>query len=275
MWKKFLRIIKNIRRINKKPEMQVLPGQLAFFIVLAIVPILTLVTLLISSFHIPVNLFTDFFEKVFSKEIVSAITPVLSGSKLDFQFFAFIIVGYYIASNGALSIINASNFFYKDNKSEPIKRRIKALLMTNIIVLLFLFILLVPVLGNYIIDLLKFIEIDNTVVKVISFVLNISKGPITWFIIFLFIKILYTMAPDKRINSKTVTKGSIFTSLLWVIATYIYSYYISNFARYDLLYSGLSNIVILMLWLYVLAYIFTIGLSINAEYGEYDKEEKE
>lgn len=54
--------------------------------------------------------------------------------------------------------------------------------------------------------------------------------------------------------------------------TFIYSYYVTHFARYDLLYAGLSNIVILMLWVYLLAVIFVIGLALN--YNEDQKLEK-
>ena len=32
----------------------------------------------------------------------------------------------------------------------------------------------------------------------------------------------------------------------------------------DLLYGGLSNIAILMLWIYFLSYIFVIGMSLNS-----------
>ena len=40
-------------------------------------------------------------------------------------------------------------------------------------------------------------------------------------------------------------------------------YYINNIARYDLVYGNLANIVMLLLWIYALAYIFVLGLSIN------------
>ena len=45
----------------------------------------------------------------------------------------------------------------------------------------------------------------------------------------------------------------------------IYSFYISHFAHYANLYGGLAQFVILMVWLYLLAYIFVIGIAINSE----------
>ena len=71
------------------------------------------------------------------------------------------------------------------------------------------------------------------------------------------------MAPDKKISSRKVNMGAIFTSVGWIISTTIYSYYITNVAHYDKFYGGLSNLVILLLWFYLLAYIFVIGMAIN------------
>ena len=50
---------------------------------------------------------------------------------------------------------------------------------------------------------------------------------------------------------------------MWIIVTAMYSYYISHFANYALFYGGLANIVMLMLWVYFLAFIFVIGMALN------------
>ena len=108
--------------------------------------------------------------------------------------------------------------------------------------------------------------VTNNVSTIITFL----QGPITWLIMFFFIKILYTIAPNKRVKSKNVGYGALFTSFSWVIITSIYSYYINNIAHYSTFYGGLANLVILMFWIYLLAYVFTIGMALN-----YRKEEVE
>ena len=59
------------------------------------------------------------------------------------------------------------------------------------------------------------------------------------------------------------TYGALFTSLGWIIVTAIYSFYINNYAHYQVFYGGFANIIILMLWTYFLALIFVIGLALN------------
>ena len=111
--------------------------------------------------------------------------------------------------------------------------------------------------------MIEYVNLNPSTTKKIASIIAVLKGPIAWLIIFCFIKIIYTMAPDRKIPSSFVNKGAIFTSIGWVIATYAYSYYISNFAHYNVFYGGLSNVIILMLWVYLLAYIFTIGMALN------------
>ena len=55
-----------------------------------------------------------------------------------------------------------------------------------------------------------------------------------------------------------------FTTLFWVIITALFSYYVTYFARYDILYGNLSTIIMLMIWLYALCFVFVLGMAINA-----------
>ncbi len=71
------------------------------------------------------------------------------------------------------------------------------------------------------------------------------------------------MAPDKKIPSFTVNKGTIFATTMFVIVTEIYTYYAHNLANYDIFYGSLSSIVMVMIWLYFLANTITIGIALN------------
>lgn len=101
------------------------------------------------------------------------------------------------------------------------------------------------------------------------------QGPISWLIIFIFIKVIFTMAPNKSIPASQINLGAIFTAAGWIITTEIYSYYISHFARYDIFYAGLSNIAVLMLWIYFLSCILVIGLSLTVKFDNDEMEKLE
>ena len=76
--------------------------------------------------------------------------------------------------------------------------------MTFIIVLLFMFILIVPVFGNHIINMVKYVNMNENITKILVFIFNLLKGPVAWFIIFFFIKLIYTLAPDRKLESTNV-----------------------------------------------------------------------
>ena len=271
----FKRRIENIKKfilkvwkILGRTEMTVLPGQLAFFVILSLVPIITLIGYGATYFGLSMDSIVGILNANFSKPIVDMILPIIGGKAIDIQLLIMFCTMFYIASNGADSIIIASNEIYNIKQSSWIKRRIKAILLTFVIVALVLFVLLVPAFGNKIIDAVDYFNIKSTLVNI----LEILQGPISWLIMFIFIKIIYTISPDKPLPSSGVNFGAIFTTTGWVITTAIYSYYINNFARYDIFYAGLSNIAVLMLWIYFLSYIFVIGMSLNHEALEAEME---
>ena len=137
--------------------------------------------------------------------------------------------------------------------------------MPFILVLLIVFLLLVPVFGDKFIELIQYVNISTGVTNLLTYIVNLSKGPISWFLIFLLVKIIYTLAPDDNVPSRCTTKGSLFTTLGLVLSTVIYSLYVNNVAHYDVLYGGLSHFVVLMFWFYIIAYIITIGIAINTD----------
>jgi membrane protein len=263
MKEKAKKFIKNFLAVMWRPEMLVLPGQLAFFFILSVVPILTLLSYAATYLNLSINFIIEFISREFGTEIANLIIPAVADTSLSKGFFITLFIGYLIASNGASSMIVTSNTIYGIKDKGFIHRRIKSFIMTIIIVFLFLFILIVPLFGNKIISMLNYINMDPVVTSRIELVISILKGPISWLIIFSFIKLLYTLAPDKKIPSASSTYGALFTSIGWIISTFFYAYYINHYAHYSVFYGGLANLIILMLWVYLLAYIFTIGMALN------------
>ena len=84
---------------------------------------------------------------------------------------------------------------------------------------------------------------------------------------------MYVIAPDQEIQSKSTNKGAIFTTVGWVLSTEIFAFYIERFATYDLFYGSISNILVLLLWVYLLSYIYVLGMVINASYYKEESEE--
>ena len=140
-----------------------------------------------------------------------------------------------------------------------------SLVIGIILIVIVVFLLLIPVFGDKLIELIEFINFNDTLTNIFSFTIHLSKTPLSWLLIFFLIKVVYTMAPDDVVPSTCTTKGSLFTTFGLVISTSIYSAYVNNMAHYDVLYGGLSHFVVLMIWFYIISYILTIGIAINGD----------
>lgn len=257
--------IKEFTNIVQMPEMKVLPGQLAFYFVLSIIPIVALAGYLIPALGISALDIKTFFDNIIPSDVASFLATSLSEDSISkSNFVLFFISAFILASNGTSSMIITSNSIYKVKGNGFLERRIKSLIMMIILVMLLLFVLLVPAFGDVIMSLLMTIWHSNEVVNIFYKIYKLLQIPLSLFLIFLNIKLLYTMAPDTTIRSKDTTFGALFTSLGWLIATRIYSFYVSNFAHYNLFYGSISSLLILLLWVYILAYIFVVGMAFNA-----------
>lgn len=267
------KFFKNVFDILKKPEIAILPGQLAFFFVLAIVPTLTLFSYGAALLNLSTDSIYNFLSRAFSDDIanllLSSSSSIMTMSGLNLLLV--IIPAYYIASTGAASIINTSNTIYGIKNKGFIRRRIKSFVMIFLLLFLLVFMLLVPIFGSQIVGIIKSVNMLPNITKEIILLIKTLKGPVTWLIIFIIIKVIYTIAPDKKIKSSTVNYGAIFTTTLWVIVTWIYSFYIGNYANFNAFYGSLANIVVLMLWFYFLAVVFTIGMALNYRKEELEK----
>lgn len=268
MKRKIKGYFKKLFKILAKPEMAILPSNIAFNLILAIIPILTIIVLIASSFDISIDIVTKLVQSIMPSQVSEVIIEVISGKGFDSNIGISNILAFVLASNGTYAIINASNTLYKIENKDAVKKRISSFVILTIVIMLLLFIGIVPIFGENILNLMykaKILEyyIDETII-----IFNILKWPLTLFTIYFNIKLIYTIAPSKNIKSKETTVGAMFTTIMWLISTAVFKFYLTYFARYDILYGNLSSIIIMLVWCYFLSYIFVLGMAINVSKRE-------
>ena len=78
--------------------------------------------------------------------------------------------------------------------------------------------------------------------------------------------VLYRLAPDRDDPKwRWVGLGSIAATILWLVASGLFSFYAANFGKYEDTYGALGGVVVVMLWLYLTAYVVVLGAELNAE----------
>lgn len=249
--------------IIKRPDMRILPGQLAFFLVLSMIPLLALVGTIGSKLGLSMTSFRNALESTVPDAVINTLFPADATTGLNFNVTVFFIAAFLLASNGAYSVITTSNRIYQVEDNSEIRRRSKAVLLTFILVSLLFFLILVPAFGDSLISLAE-INLHNE--KLASFIRNIyhlGKYPLSLFLLYFNIKLIYILAPDKEVTSNEVRAGAMFTTIFWLLSSKIYAFYVEYFSHYDIFYGSMSNILVLLFWVYILTYIFTLGMSFN------------
>ena len=275
--KKIKRWLKKIYKILKLEEMQILPGQLAFFLVVSVFAMLPLIALIGSGF-----VTREFAEslKDLPVGVASVFKDLLDTDSTGYNVFLFMAISLFFSSSGCKSIIVTSNVIYKITEDNKIKQGVKAFIMTIILMFIIVFTAVVPAFGDLILTSIKN-KYPGDVINLIIQLFDILKYPLSFLLIFIGVKLIYTMAPDMTIKSKYTNRGALFTTVLWVVITRIYAIYLNNINTYNIFYGSLANVVIVLFWFYLLSYVFTMGMALNASsYFDYlaDKikeEEKE
>jgi membrane protein len=98
----------------------------------------------------------------------------------------------------------------------------------------------------------------------------VSMQIIRWpgrLIVLLFgLAILYRYGPDRRTARwQWVSVGSVFASVVWIIASYLFSWYLSKFNSYNATYGSLGAVAATMMWLWISASVVPLGAELNAE----------
>ena len=273
MARRVLTLVDRIKKNIALPEMKILPGQLAFFFVLTLVPIIALVLSVASNLHIPTNVINTMVENQFPNTIVEFVKYLSSSDGAHINTIIFLVSALILASNGTYSMIIASNQIYKVKNKGFVYDRIKAIFMLFVLILLLAFIILVPVLGDFIVKWVTSFINNSDINNYINSIYQVINLPLSWFFIFFSIKLLYTMAPDYKLLSKNVNYGALFTSFTWMVFTKLYSLYVNTFSGFTTIYGSISSLIVLMWWIYFLSYLFVMGMALNVSKYEEKKEQ--
>lgn len=262
-WKNFKNFCIDTFRLMRKPVVSVLSGNLAFFFLLSAVPIILLIGIAANTFSFSIDAFIDFLRVSLPASTSELIIPLFSGRALNINIILLLVSALYLISCGTNSIIMVASNVY-NVKANAYKNIIKSFLITLVLLFLFVFLVIVLIVGSKFLLILSELPnmtiISNNSVKIFNFI----KWPISIIVIYFGLKLVYVLTPNKSLSIKSVTKGALFTTVLWIIFTSIYSFYSMNISPYNTYFGSAASIVILMVWIYSMAYIFVVGMIINA-----------
>jgi len=170
-------------------------------------------------------------------------------------------IAIYGASNGAGAIITALNIAYEEREKRPLW---DYYLVAMVITVGVVFTALLALAGAAIVATL-----EDFLPRASDTLILLGKAAAYIAMTFVGAAIaatLYRFAPCRAQAKWTwITPGSIFTSIMWLLLTLAFGFYVSKVANYAATYGSLAAVAGLLTWMYLSAYAFVIGAELNRE----------
>lgn len=240
---------------------------LAFGFLLALFPATIFLFTLIP--YIPVDHFQDqlllLLKQLLPKNAYQAFNMTLidiirrqRGDLLSLGF----VFALFFSTNGVFSLMQAFNKSSLQTETRSfIKQRLVALSLTVIVSIFLLVGITVIIGGSYVIDLLK--EFDFIKDKWLYYTLMVIRWLIIVFLFFGSISILYFYGPASNKQFKFLSAGSTLATILFILTSTAFSFYINHFSKYNKLYGSIGTLIVVMLWLYLSSLIVLVGYELN------------
>ncbi len=101
-----------------------------------------------------------------------------------------------------------------------------------------------------------------------SFAVELVRSLLLIFVVFIGIVLIYNFAPSGKRKWRFFSPGAILATILILLSSYLFSFYVANFNQYNTLYGSIGTLMVIMLWIYINALVLIIGFELNASIAE-------
>jgi membrane protein len=97
-------------------------------------------------------------------------------------------------------------------------------------------------------------------------VISLLRWPILAGLVVIVLAIVYRYGRARVLRKwQWFSWGATIATVLWLISSVAFSFYVSAVGSYDKTYGSLGAVIVLLLWFYMTAYVILIGAELNAE----------
>jgi membrane protein len=175
-----------------------------------------------------------------------------------------LIISLYYASDAMIGLMRSFNKSLSPHSHFPrnfLHNRLVAIQLTLVLMLLVIGSIVILVTQDaLLIYLFKAFHIQNRSMRGVFKTLR-------WFVIiplfYFAIAYIYRHAPSIKEKWKLFSPGTLLATVLMILVTFIFSFWVNNFGTYNKVYGSIGTILILMVVVYFNALILLIGFELN------------
>ncbi|MBZ6377829.1 hypothetical protein B5C34_02910 [Pacificimonas flava] len=167
------------------------------------------------------------------------------------------------ASKGAKSIIIALNIVHHVEETRGfLGQTLTALLITGATILSIVAALAAITVFGFVESLLPMMPLAlHTAVQLLFWVAAGLLGAAA-------MALIYRHAPHwEGASWRRLFPGALFATILWLAATFAFGLYVASFGNYNATYGALGAVVVMLMWLYLSAYVLLLGAEVNEVRG--------
>lgn len=175
---------------------------------------------------------------------------------------SFVLVVYFASNGVAMMMTGFEKSFDSTFKNRNfLQIRFTALWLTFLLFLMLISSVIMVIATNYIFDyLLTYVFHAQTLKPLIK----IINALLTVLIFYSVIAVIYQYAPAFRKKPGFLTPGTLLATLMFIITSLGFAYYVNNFGSYNKIYGSIGAVIVMMVWLELNCFILLIGFELNA-----------
>jgi membrane protein len=231
--------------------LSIFPGIIFLFTLIPYVPIENFQESLL-------NLLENFIPEDAYQSMEDTIVDIITkqrGSLLSITFF----FALFVASNGVLSLIRAFNSSYHGIEYRKWwMRRLIAIFLVFIEFILITITIALLTVNESLYD--KFFEGS----KLLWYVFLGIRIIIVLALFFFSTSFIYYLAPARRSRFRFISPGATVATILMVLASYGFSFFVNNFGQFNKLYGSIGTIIVVLIWIYIMSFAVILGFELNA-----------
>ena len=246
-------------------DLAAMSAQISYYLILAFFPFLFFLINLLSFTPLPNRLLIANFNAILPQETALLVKTMLTETvqaKSGAMLVLSMLASLWAASRGMSAIIRGLNHSYGVKESRRFVRlNMVALLSTvglSVMVLIsFIMIVLGRIIGS---TIFGYMGAKSLFYSIWSFL----RYGITFGLLLTTFYLIYRYLPNRKLTGNHVLAGTIFTTVGWIGASLLFSFYVNNFGSFATVYGSLGGMFALIFWLYISTLIFLLGGAINA-----------
>jgi membrane protein len=192
-------------------------------------------------------------------EIIDDLRSIQRESLLSIGF----VLAFFFSSNGMIAMMKgfeksydvsfkARNFF---------RKRVVAVWITTLLIVMLIISVALIIWSNKILD---YVFDPTSSANLNYYAIQILRWTIIVALFYSVIAAIYRFGPPLKIKFGFFSPGATLATLSSILTSIIFSYFVDNFGRWDIIYGPLGALIVMLLWMQINCFIILAGFELNA-----------